>query len=92
MSATEFAEWIAYERIEPFGTVREDMRAGLIASTLLNLYKKKGTKASNWEDFIPPYEKRRPNTWHDLLAKVVSFNRVLGGKDLRNERSNDRPA
>lgn len=36
MSSDEFAGWIAYAAIEPFGPRREDLRAALVASILVN--------------------------------------------------------
>jgi len=37
MSSREFCEWLAFYRIEQFGTVREDLRAGEIASAIGNV-------------------------------------------------------
>lgn len=81
MDAREFAEWIAYDQIEPFGPTREDQRAGVIASAIVNLYRQSPV---NWSDFLPPYERRRPQSdWRDLLAHVEVLNRALGGEDRR---------
>src|SRR5262245_59737592 len=38
MSSVEFAEWMAYDAIEPIGEPRADLRAGLICSTIVNAY------------------------------------------------------
>lgn len=84
MDAREFAEWIAYDMIEPFGGNREDQRAGTIVSAIVNVNKKKGSKPAQWSDFLPPYEKRKPITdWRDLLSKVEALNVALGGEDRR---------
>ena len=51
MSSSELSEWRAYYEIEPFGEERADLRAGTIASPLVNMWKgKKGarTKPSDW--------------------------------------------
>lgn len=89
MNAREFAEWIAYDQIEPLpGGNREDQRAGVIASAIVNQHKKRGHKGVNWSDFFPPYEKRKPNTdWRGLLTKVIGLNAVLGGTDKRKNTS-----
>jgi hypothetical protein len=56
----------------------------VIASAITNVHKKKGSKPVQWEDFLPPYEKRKPNSdWRDLLTKVEAFNAALGGDDRR---------
>lgn len=85
MDAREFAEWLAYDNIEPLpGGNRDDQRAGVIASAIANAGKKKGSKPVQWDDFLPPYEKRKPNSdWRDLLTKVEAFNAALGGDDRR---------
>lgn len=86
MDSREFAEWIAYDQIEPFGESRQDQRAGVIASAIVNQHRKKGSKAVEWDRFFPPYEKRKPNTdWRDLLSKVVGLTHQLGGEDRRKE-------
>ena len=88
MDAQEFAEWIAYDQIEPFGGNRDDQRIGTIIAAIVNQGKKKGSRASIWSDFFPPYEKRKPNTdWRDLLVKVEAFNVALGGEDRRKDKA-----
>ena len=57
LTSSELSEWQAFYRIEPFGEFRADLRAGTIASPLVNLQVKKGhrrTKPSDWiMEFIP---------------------------------------
>lgn len=53
-------EWMVYSELEPFGTVQEDLRAGMIAATIANFFawafgKKKRKKPYKAEDFIPDY-------------------------------------
>lgn len=84
MNAHEFAEWQAYHRIYPFGEGREDARAGVIASVISNVYRKKGTKPRVWQDFFPQYSARAAKgDWRAMLAKVVNINKALGGEDKR---------
>lgn len=42
IDSREFAEWVAEYRIEPWGEIRSDLRAGIIASSVLAPYCKKG--------------------------------------------------
>lgn len=37
MSSAEFTGWMAYAELEPFGPLREDARAGVIAATAVNI-------------------------------------------------------
>lgn len=58
ISSHEFAEWMAYANLEPFGPEREDQRAGVVAATLANI--NRDTKARpepySVEDFFPRYD------------------------------------
>lgn len=84
MSAREFAEWIAYSRIQPFGEARNDERFGTIAASIVNVYRKKGRKPLDWRTFFPTYDQRKPNRdWRDLLTKVEGLVKALGGEDKR---------
>lgn len=87
MSSAEFAEWLAYAQLQPFGEIRNDQRAGVIASAIVNANRKKGAKARDWQDFFPPYEKRQPvDDWRDLLKKAEGINKVVGGSDKRQPK------
>ena len=55
MSAKEFTEWMAYYELEPFGPVRDDQRAGEVASVLANVHRdsKKRPTPFSAVDFFP---------------------------------------
>lgn len=52
IDSAELTEWMAYDQIEPFGPQREDLRAGLICSTVAN------------HSFSPP---RKPHRASDYM-------------------------
>lgn len=54
MDHTEFLEWCEFYSIEPFGEIRDDLRAGVIASAVVNvqLSKKDRNKAKSPNDFV----------------------------------------
>lgn len=84
MTSREFAEWLAYYRIYPFGNEREDQRAGAIASAIVNVHRKKGSKPLGWQKFFPPYSERKPvKDWRDLMAKAAAIVQAFGGEDRR---------
>lgn len=60
MSARTFAEWQAYCALEPFGPEAEYWRAGLIASILANVHRKKNQKPFTPEDFMPTTLRAEP--------------------------------
>lgn len=57
MCSAEFAEWMAFERLEgPLGPEREDWRVALIASTIANANRDpKKHRAYTPTDFIPEW-------------------------------------
>lgn len=58
IDAPEFAEWMAFERLEPFGPQRDDERAGTIAATLANINRDSAKKSDPFmpTDFFPRLE------------------------------------
>ena len=57
MDSRELAEWAAFYQVEPFGEIREDLRAGIIAATTANCHRGKGGKPFEPKDFMPLIEK-----------------------------------
>lgn len=55
ISSAEFAEWMAYAELEPFGQGREDVRAGVIASLIANVNRDADKRSTPFEpfDFFP---------------------------------------
>ncbi len=56
----------------------EDYRAGIIASTIANVYSEKRYKP---EDFMPKEKKKQ--TWKEQLKFVEILNTAFGGNDKR---------
>ncbi len=52
-SSREFAEWVAYEAIEPFGCDRTDVGFAIVASTVA---KSVGAKNVKLRDFMPQFK------------------------------------
>jgi len=64
MSSSEFSEWMAFYSLEPFGEERDDLRAGSIASPLLNVWIPKGKRQSKASDWIMKFgeEEKTPQS------------------------------
>lgn len=60
LTAAQLQEWIAYSRVEPFGELRADLRAGIIAATQANCHRSKRSQAFKPEDFMPEFAQRKP--------------------------------
>jgi hypothetical protein len=53
MSSAEMTYWAAFARIEPFGGVIDDIRAGLPAAVYINAHRKREAKPISPLDFFP---------------------------------------
>ena len=61
MSNAELVEWAAMYVVEPFGPIREDLRAGRIAATIANAVPRQhGSKLFEAEDFFPELRAEEP--------------------------------
>lgn len=78
VSSRELSEWRAYYGLEPFGEDRADLRAGIVASTMANVFRKSGTNPYKAQDFMPKFGKEKQD-WREQLELVKSINAALGG-------------
>ena len=90
ISSRELTEWQAYYGVEPFGEDRADLRAGIVASTVANVFRKSGTQPYKAQDFMPKFEKPRQD-WRQLLEKVRTINAALGGTYGDNRQPDSEP-
>ena len=84
MPAAEYVQWARYYSEEPFGEVRADLRAGIIASTFANVMRGKRGRAMRPMDFMPivkrQQEKDIPQV--DVLRQAFESS-ITGGKIRR---------
>lgn len=75
ISSREFSEWMAYDRVEPFGDERADLRIGVLSSLTANIHrdKKKRSEAYSPLDFMPVV---RRNQMYECTRKRMSGRRV----------------
>ena len=89
LSSKDFAEWMAYYAVEPFGEERADLRNAIVASTIANAYRdtKRTKKPFSPGDFMPEFDRvEEPAThgWQEQLGMVEGLNVLFGGADLRH--------
>lgn len=81
MEALELQEWMVYFSLEPWGSIREDYRAGMILSMLVNVNGgKKGGKAAEPKDFFPLYS-QHSNRTQTNEQQIAIFKRLAGNAD-----------
>lgn len=71
ISSSEITEWQAFYKIHPFGPRMENWRAGLIAATIVNANRGKGSKVMKPEDFIPKSQVQRDQDMYELLKGMA---------------------
>jgi len=83
MSSREFAEWLAYYSLEPFGEVRADLRMATVAALIANANRngQKRKEPYTPQDFMPKFEdspERPPapqQTWQEQKARLMALMR-----------------
>ncbi len=83
ISSPQWAEWIAYFRLEPFGENRKDWRAALIASTVAR-YNSTKPNQIKIKDFIPNFDESEEQT----LEQQIQIVRMLHGYDRESSDQN----
>lgn len=84
MTSHEFAEWVAYSRLEPFGQPRQDYGHALVASVVYNMMKDAKASALQPDDFLPIFNEfdlaeREEQQMEALAAKLEG---MFGGRNL----------
>lgn len=82
ISSAEFAEWMAYDRLEPIGPRRADLNAAIIAASVYNARRtKRSDKVADPKQFMPTYWKPEPEpaTAEEMFEQVKALNAMLGG-------------
>lgn len=78
MDLDEYLDWQAYERLEPFEPQRADLRAAMMASTMVNLQIPKGKPRTKAKDFMPHFDERYTAKM-DAKATQAMFIAMIGG-------------
>lgn len=75
MDSSEFVGWLAYQRIEPFGPLQEDYRAGVLAALLYNPWRKEVAEGKGPQDFFPSLsddeQQEEDDFWNTAEGQVI---------------------
>lgn len=81
MDSREFATWMAYYAIAPWGDVRADLRAGIVAATVANSNPYRKGRNARVEEFMPFVESRgRKMTDEEMMREVERGIALITGK------------
>jgi len=82
IDSRELTEWMAYYSLEPWGTEPEDLRAGIIASTIANVNRdqKKQRKPFTPKDFMPVWDRppKQEQTPEEQRKIIEMWQAILG--------------
>lgn len=72
MSAREFFDWMDFYSVEPFGDQRADIRSGVVAATIANVYRGKGKKPFGPSDFMLFADQPAEDSGRAVAAKFAN--------------------
>lgn len=80
LDSRTLAEYMALEFIDPHGPIRGDIQASIVASTIANVNRGKGTRAFTVEDFLPFNDKENKEMDPDAMkAQMVTLAALVAG-------------
>lgn len=94
ISSRELTEWMAYDRLEPFGPRRADLRAALITWAIAEVHRNRDEKKEPFklEDFMLTFEPPAGDDEEDEPVNITAMRTMmewmtvaLGGQDLRGQ-------
>lgn len=91
IDAAELTEWQVYARLEPWDETRADLRAGILASVIANIWRGKDAQPLTPRDFMPDFDPE-PAPAVDEDALILEQQRLfeamvmgMGGKVIDGE-------
>lgn len=80
ISSKQFAEWMAFYSIEPWGLQRDNLLAAMTPLMLAQVYRKKGSRRPKLKDWIlwPEVREKLEQSDDEVVAGVLSFFGQMG--------------
>jgi hypothetical protein len=72
LTSGQLAEWFAFYRLEPFGGWRDDYRSGILASTMANIFSKKGARKFLPTEFMPKFSSISGKDLNKKIRTILS--------------------
>jgi hypothetical protein len=100
IGSEEFAEWMAYAELEPFGPIRDDERFGTVTALMANVNRDSKVRSEPFTaaDFFPPHPidaatiaEFRQSEPADLSAKLTAWAAVMSDNGSVGKRSELKP-
>ena len=75
LTQRELLAWVAYHEVEPWGEDRADLRTAIVAATVHNMHRGRGTPARQVADFMA----HRPSRAESTPAHLAALKGALAG-------------
>lgn len=87
MSTREFIEWATFYTKEPFGDLRGDIQAGIIASTIANANRnpKKRREMFKIMDFIPRFWETSLDKHKENIKNFFAWKQIFDAINAKNK-------
>src|SRR5262249_57721221 len=97
LTASQIAEWEAFSELEPFGSLRDDLRAGMVGAVITNNipFRGRGARAVRPADLFPslrPSPTGRGQTPAHIHAPLAHLTHAIGGRAVRPAELSPQPA
>lgn len=83
LDSRELTYWQAMYRIDPWGSERGDLQAGIVAATVFNVNRDKSTSAASPSDFRLEFGEKEKQTPEEMARAFEVFT-VMAGGEVRN--------
>ena len=89
MSSREFTEWLAYARLEPFGSEADDQRMAQLLALIANVNRDPARRRRPYtpEDFLPQRGPRTEPDQASLRSGIDSAMAAFGGRSAQRAKS-----
>lgn len=97
LSSPELLEWEAYDKLDPVGSWREDIRLAYLSSVLVNIaittHGKKGTKLTKVEDFMLEWDeeakelRQKGQSVEEMKAVLMSIAKEQNARVRREKKT-----
>jgi hypothetical protein len=78
LSATQIAEWEAFDKLEPIGKLRDDYRTALLCTLIANMFSNKKSKPAKLTDFLLQWDKKPKK--RQTIEEMKSMLQLIFGK------------
>jgi len=90
VSSAEFADWLAYHQIEPFGSQMDDLRAGAVTAAIYNVNRNTEKRPQPfgpcdvipWLDGLSQKPEPEPVLLDDPVAQTAMLRASIFGKSV----------